>query len=367
MIQKRIYIVSAVFISLLTFFGKVTAVETFGGKEQGNYSVKFGSSDHNYIKDNRVRIDVLFKNLSDKSIDVAQQLIVLNTNAQRVWKTQINIQLKPDQQYTVPFLVPVPQLPGNYTLTIPGDSTKAAEQRPTFKFIVIEPRKAPRLSKIMVLAPDWEVELLAFVNSWSIKAPSISWGQVVLCGKKTWKRMLEGDKEANQLIDRALKRDMSVIFLDFGPVEVKEGSEIQAKLPYDVKVNFIKASAPEINFIPERSIKALNYEFKSDNFYSLNGINGISVPPVEMRFEGKDIAIINYATTGKKPFRSPVVELKSKDEKGKLILCQVITDGRLDDKVKPPRNKPELPAYDPLAVQFILNLISASVGDDLLK
>jgi hypothetical protein len=357
---------------LLIIYGIISvyphrAVGSITNGDQGGYIVKFGDSYRNYKKDNHVRIDVLFRNLTDKSIDVAQELIVLNANGKRVWKTQINIQLKTYQEFRVPFLVPVPQLPGNYTLTIPGDSINSADQPPIFKFSVIEPHKAPRLSKIMVLAPDWEVELLAFVTSWGIKAPSISWGQVVICGKKTWQRIIDGDKDANQLIERALRRDMSVIFLDFGPVEVKEGIEIKAKLPYDVKVKFIKASAPEISFIPERSIKALNYDLLKDNFYSLNGINGISVPPVDMRFEGKDVEITTYASSGKKPFRTPVVELKSKNDKGKLILCQVISDGRLDDKIKPSRNKPELPAYDPLAVQFILNLISASVGDELLK
>ena len=139
------------------------------------------------------------------------------------------------------------------------------------------------------------------------------------------------------------------------------------KLPYDVKVNFIRASSPEFSFIPEKRIKELVFDFPSDSFYSLNGLNGISIPPVAMRFEEKDAVISNYAVTGKKPFRSPVVEVKPNSGKGKLILCQVMTEGRLDEKVKSSQNRPEFPAYDPLAVQFVLNLISASVGDDLLK
>jgi len=35
--------------------------------------------------------------------------------------------------------------------------------------------------------------------------------------------------------------------------------------------------------------------------------------------------------------------------------------------VSPSRNQADLPAYDPIAVQFLLNLISAAVGDNLLK
>jgi len=291
----------------------------------------------------------------------------LNTNNEKVWNTRINLQLKSSQEFTVPFMVPVPQLPGTYILTIPKTQIAVAEHLPLFKFNVIEPHKSARLSKIQVVAPEWEERLDSFLTTWAIRAPSISFGQVVLCGKKTLQRLIDRDEEAQQLIDRALRRDMSVIFLDFGPVEMKEGSDLNIKLPYDVKVNFIKASSPEINFIPDRSIKALNYDFPTDNFYSLNGLNGISIPPVDMRFEGKDIVISNYANAGKKPFRSPVVELKPIGGKGKVILCQVITDGRLDEKVKPPRSSPELPAYDPLTVQFILNLISASVGDELLK
>lgn len=337
------------------------------GEKHDEYTVKFGDSYHNYIKGSHARIGISFKNKTINSVDVKQELIVLDVKSEKVWSTHINLQLKPDQEFTVPFMVPMPLLPGAYTLTIPETTAASVQLLPIFKFNVIEPHKSARLSKLQVVAPDWEEKIDSFLVTWGIKAPSIAFGQVVLCGKKTWQRYIKGDDDTHQLIDRALKRDMSVIFLDFGPVEVKEGTDYKAKLPYDVKFDFIKASAPEINFIPERRMKTLIYDFPLDNFYSLNGLYGISIPPVDMRFEGKDVTISNYAYTGKKPFRSPVVELKPNNGKGKVILCQVITDGRLDEKLKPPRNKPELPAYDPLAVQFILNLISASVGDELLK
>jgi len=361
------YILIVVFIFSLISFEKVKANEIIPIEAQIDYTVKFGDSYHNYAKGNRVRISVLFKNLTSKISDVAQELLVLNSNSEKVWKTRINLQLKPYQEFIVPIMVPVPELSGNYILTIPKTAAVSEEQLPLFKFIVIEPHKSTRLSKLQVVAPEWEEKLDSFLVTWAIRAPSISFGQVVLCGKKTWQLLANGDENTKQLIDRALKRDMSVIFLDFGPVEMKEGTEFKIKLPYDAKVNFVQASSPEVNFIPERSIKFLNYDFPSDHFYSLNGLNGVSIPAVDMRFEGKDILISNFATTGKKPYRFPVVELKPKIGKGKVILCQVITEGRLDEKAKTPRNRPELPAYDPLAVQFVLNLISASVGDELLK
>jgi hypothetical protein len=86
-----------------------------------------------------------------------------------------------------------------------------------------------------------------------------------------------------------------------------------------------------------------------------------------LKLQSKGVKINALATSGNNPYRYPVIELISEKEKGKLYLCQIITDGRLDESVKPSRNQFSLPAYDPMAVQFLLNLISASVGDDLLK
>jgi hypothetical protein len=363
MIHLNRYIFILYFISGILPFSQLNVNGMAAAGGQDNYVVKFGDSYHNYKKENLIRIAVSFKSLRDKPVDVKQEIVVLNSNNEKVWNSRINLELKNSQEFTVPFMVPVPQLPGSYTLTIPNTT----ENLPFFKFTVIEPHKSSRLSKILVVTPDWEEGLESFVDSWAIKAPSIAFGQVVLCGKKTLQRLNDKDEEAQQLIDRALRRDMSVIFLDFGPVELKEGTEFKIKMPYDLRVNFIKASSPEINFIPERSIKALNYDLPSENSYSLNGLYGISIPEVDMRFEGKDVLISGYVNAGKKPFRTPVVEVKPNGGKGKLILCQVITEGRLNEKVIPPRNKPELPAYDPLAVQFVLNLISASVGDELFK
>jgi len=169
------------------------------------------------------------------------------------------------------------------------------------------------------------------------------------------------------LVDRALKREMSVIFLDFGQEEVKEENFTKMLLPYEVSVSFIKAKGPEQSFVLKSGYKELTFGFTTSVMNPWNGYYGISVPATDLMFEGKGAKINAYATSGENPYRFPLVELVPKDGKGKLYLCQVITHGRLDESVKPPRNQPELPAYDPMAVQFLLNLISATVGDNLLK
>ena len=196
-------------------------------------------------------------------------------------------------------------------------------------------------------------------------APTIAWGQVLLCGKKSWMRYADGDQEIIQLVDRALKREMSVIFLDFGSGNDRKTSNIL--LPYNVSLSFIKAKQPEQSFVLKSDYKELTYDFTTNQMNSWNGFYGVSVPATDLHFEGKGVKINSYATAGENPYRFPLVELIPLTGKGKLYLCQIITDGRLDESVKPPRNQPGLPAYDPVAVQFLLNLISETVGDNLLK
>lgn len=367
MVQMNKNILITVFIYLMLAFLHLNAAISDQGEPQKGYIVRLGDTYHNYSRGSHVRIGISFKSIQDKMVNVSQEIVVLDRQGVRVWDTRINLQLQPGQEFDVPFMAPVPEAPGSYTLTIPDTSRIEPDHIPSFRFIVIEPHKSQRLSLITVLAPEWEKDLNSFVDQWEIKASSISFGQVVLCGKKTMQRLVDGDNEAEQLIDRALRREMSVIFLDFGPVELKKDTDYRIRLPYDIQVNFVKAPAPELNFIPEKNNAALNYDLPLGDFHSLNGINGISIPPVDMRLKGKGAEVANLATTGKKPFRFPVIELKPKNRRGRIILCQVITEGRLDEKVIPARNRPELPAYDPFAVQFVLNLISASVGDDLLK
>jgi hypothetical protein len=158
-----------------------------------------------------------------------------------------------------------------------------------------------------------------------------------------------------------------VIFIDFGPVCKIEDESKKIGLPYDVTVSFIKAKAPEQNFVLKTDYMELTYDFATHLMTSWNGCYGVTVPATDMRFDGTGVKINAFATTGENPFRFPVVEMIPKNGKGKLYLSQILTEGRLDESVKPQRNHPELPAYDPMAVQFLLNLISATVGDNLLK
>lgn len=341
------------------------AAEGIASGEEKNYQVTFGESYHNYLPGSLLRIGVVFKNSSSEGLKVSQELVVVDSAGVKAWNTVINLELLPSGSITIPLMVPIPKRPGTFTLTIADVENVAS--RPSFIINVIQPKKSPRLSKILVHTPDSEEDLNKFLKSWDIKAPSVSWGQVLLLGKKSWSQYVDGDKEIVQLIDRSLKREMSVIFIDFRPVGKIEDESKKIGLPYDVTVSFIKAKAPEQNFVLKSDYKELTYDFTTHLMTSWNGCYGVTVPATDMRFDGTGVKINAYATTGENPFRFPIVELIPKNGKGKLYMSQILTEGRLDETVKPQRNHPELPAYDPMAVQFLLNLISATVGDNLLK
>ena len=265
-------------------------------------------------------------------------------------------------------MIPVPKSQGRFKLTMGQIAGGGGETSPSFNFQVLQPAKSNRLSKIMVHTPDSEVGLNIFLKTWGIKAPTISWGQVLLLGKKSWASYATGDHEMAQLIDRALKREMSVIFIDFGYNSADSmGNFPKHGLPFNVTVSLTKASSPEQKFEIKPVNKELTHNFSKNGINRLNGYDGVAVPATDMRFEGKNIKINALATTGTNPYRFPVVEMIPDNDKGKIYFCQILTDGRLDETVKPQRNHPELPTYDPIAVQFLLNLISASVGDNLLK
>ena len=219
----------------------------------------------------------------------------------------------------------------------------------------------------MVHTPDSEVALNTFLKTWGIKAPNFSWGQVVLLGKKSLKACIEKDEEINQLIDRALKREMSVIFIDFStdPGHLAK-STYKLELPFNLSVLAIK-KGNEQRFCLKADNKELNFNFSNKILGNLNGYYGVSVPESDLKFEGKNIKINALVTTGTNPYRYPVVELVPDYGKGKVYLCQLLLEDRIDESVRPLRNHPELPAYDPVAVQLLLNLISASVGNNLLK
>ncbi len=345
--------------------GSTRAADYIPAGEENKYQVTFGESYHNYLPDGLIRIGVVFKNNSSDDVKVNQEIIVIDSAGIKVWNTVINLEVLPTGSVTIPLMVPAPRLPGTFTLTIATDGN--GESIPSFLFNVIQPKKSPRLSKILVHTPDSEEGINKFLKSWDIKAPTISWGQALLLGKKSWIQYVNGDKEIAQLIERSLKREMSVIIIDFGPIGNNEDQLKKIGLPYHVTVSFIKAKAPEQSFVLKSDYKELIYDFTAPLMNTWNGYYGVTVPDTDLVFEGKDVKINAYATTGENPYRFPLVELIPKNGKGKLYISQIITEGRLDESVKTQRSQPELPAYDPMAVQFLLNLISATVGDNLLK
>lgn len=357
---------------LCTFFTLITSVDSWAAvnrnaPEDNKCQVTFGESYTNYLPGSLMRMKIVFKNTTSEKRTVSQELLVVDCSGVKAWDTVINLELLPDGTISVPLMVPVPKFTGTYTLTLGDKAEMSREGIPSFGFNVIQPAKSPRLTKILVHTPDSEVELNKFLKTWEIKAPSISWGQVLLLGKKSGELFAAGDHEITQLVDRALKREMSVIFLDFGPaIDGKESSPKMA-LPFDISVSFIKAPSPEQSFILKSDYKELIYNFITSKMETWNGFYGVTVPANDMRFEGKGVKINAYVTAGNNPYRFPVVEVNPLNGSGKIYLCQMFTDGRLDAMSKPPRNQPGLPAYDPMAVQFLLNLISASVGDNLLK
>jgi|GEM_PF-935650 len=355
-----------VFVSILN--NDAVAVRHTFTDDKPDYRVTFSTPEPNYLPGSTLRVGITFKNLSSRTIAISQDLMVLDTIGAKVWKTVINLELELNQSVTIPLMVPVPKSQGRFKLTAGQNIVGRGETNLSFEFLVVQPVKSDRLSKIMVHTPDSEVFLNTFLKTWSIKAPTISWGQVLLLGKKSWASYAGGDREMAQLIDRALKREMSVIFIDFGSNAVDSlGNLPKYGLPFNVTVSLTKASSPEQKFEIKPVNKELIHNLTNTTIDKLNGYYGVSVPATDMKFEGKNVKINALVTTGTNPFRFPVVELVPATEKGKVYLCQLLTDGRLDESVKPQRNHSELPAYDPVAVQFLLNLISASVGDNLLK
>ena len=355
-------------IILVTISEKCSWAANYYQSDPGKkYTITFGDSFHNYLPKSSIRIGVLIKNNSSEIVKVSQEFVILDTARIKVWKTIINLDLSPNGSVSIPLIVPVPKLTGSFTFTLREGKDKNDSSSPSFSFNVIQPKKSQRLSKILVHTPDWEEGLNAFLKLWDIKAPTISWGQVLLCGKKSLNRFADGDQEIIQLVSRALKREMSVIFLDFGLIEDRVDQLTKIVLPFDVAVSLIKAKSPEQSFVLKSDYKELTYNFEVNRINQWNGFRGVTVPATDFNFTGKGVKINSLAISGSSPYRYPVVELIPENEKGKLYLCQIITDGRLDESVKPPRNRPELAAYDPMAVQFLLNLISASVGDNLLK
>ena len=356
------------FVLIFPFTGiSGSAAGVLPSTEGKKYHITFGESYHNYLPGSIIRIRVIFKNNSSENLKVSQNLIVVDSIGVNVWKTMINLEILPNGNVSIPLLVPAPKFSGIFKLTSANSQEGRKESNHTFGFTVIQPMKSSRLSKILVHSPDCEEGLNKFLKTWDLSAPTITWGQVLLCGKKSLVRFINGDHEITQLVDRALKREMSVIFLDFGQYNTDKSNFMKVLLPFDVLVSFIKTGAPRQSFVLLPDNKELTFGFRTNIMNIWNGLHGVNVPATGLKFEGKGVKINAFATAGNNPYRYPVIELIPENDKGKIYLSQIITDGRLDESIKPSRNHPEFPAYDPMAVQFLLNLISATVGDNLLK
>jgi hypothetical protein len=359
-------------VILLVFFvfSGTGSISLAGSTNTGNekkYMVTFGESNHNYLPGSLLRIGLTFKSTSADDVHVSQEFEIVDSAGVKVWDTVINLDLRTGALTAVPFMVAVPNLSGIYTFTLSASQDSTDITIPSFQFSVIQPKKSPRLSKILVHTPDSEEGLNRFLKLWDIKAPTISWGQVLLLGKKSWMQYVGGDQQIAQLIDRALKREMSVIFLDIAPTDNNEDQLKKIALPYGVSMSFTKAREPEQKFVLKSDYKELIFDLQSREMQHWNGFYGVTVPATDLKFEGKDVKINAYATTSQNPYRFPLVELVPKNGKGKIFLSQILTEGRLDEGIKSLRGQPQLPAYDPMAVQFLLNLISQTVDDKLLK
>lgn len=343
------------------------AFTNLSSAREKKYQVSFGESYDNFLPGSLIRMEVTFKNNASGNQLISQELVVLDSSGMNVWKTIINIDMVPSGVSVIPLLIPIPKIQGRFTLTLGRSSDISSGPIPSIVFNVVQPTKSPRLSKILVHSPDYEVGLNAFLKTWGIKAPMFSWAQVLLCGKMSWLRFAEGDPEIIQLVTRALKREMSVIFLDFDPSVLSGTARKKVPLPFGVTVNFIPVKSPELSFILKSTYPELIYNLQSGHVFRWNGNDGITVPATDLFFEGKGMKISAYATAGESSKRFPLVELIPQNGRGKLYISQLITDGRLEKPIDLMRFKPGITIYDPMAVQFLLNLISASVGNNLLK
>jgi hypothetical protein len=75
----------------------------------------------------------------------------------------------------------------------------------------------------------------------------------------------------------------------------------------------------------------------------------------------------NLVKAGVNPYRFPVVAIHGEKGKGSIVLSMLRTKGRLDEHSLVDINTSDELLYDPLAVQFVMNLISMSIDEKLLK
>ena len=353
--------INKILLSLILIFLSGTLAPVFGQADE--IIVNLQMTDRNYVPGGLIRFDFGATNQSQSAKASTIPLEIRDQTGKVVWNNLINIEAGANHPVKLSLMANAPSAGGSYILTINGNNNRFAHPLPAIPFFVTEPAKPKLLAKILVTVPEGETELHHFVEKWAIEAPSISWGQIVLCGKKTWQNYIRGEKETINLIERALRRSMTVIFLDFQPLGAN-GESATVTLPLSV------SASPDSEYEPGEIVQIANKEMlfnmPADQFGQLNGLNGNICHTTGFRVKGNKIDIEPLIKSEKREKVAPVVKIAAQNGNGTIVLCGILTEGRLDESVKKLRNQPELSTYDPVAVQFLLNLIAASVDKNLL-
>lgn len=323
---------------------------------------------YHYTEGDYVRIKMQLKNESNQIANFVIHPQVRKSNtSEKVWETKLKLDMPPNYQMTIPLAVPAPATAGKYIFIPDNDTLLLKNKSQQFVFQTHQPVKSNKLQKILIHVPHWEHELEHIIEDWNLKAPSISWGQVVLCSTNSWKRLQDGDKEVYDLLERALRRKMAVVFIDFGPDQLPDGETLKLSLPFNISVQFKQEFSPEKKVYFASTHPELRFTFQGDALFPFNGMNGLVVPPISMKIKGKNIDSAPIIRTGVNPYRFPVKEIATGAGRGHIILCQLRLEHRLDMHTTQKGNGTNDLFYDPIAVQLVMNLLSAVVDESLLK
>ena len=332
--------------------------------EEVNAIIHVGA--RHFLPGQMVKTNIHLNNHSSQLIRSRTQLKIVNQGGVETWSTLLRIPLRANQPFHIPMMIKMPDTEGKYVIRACEEESgnKLCEDVP---FDVFKPEKSKKMSKIMVYVPDYETALKKFVEEWKINAPSFSWGQCMLCSYRTWQRLKNGDADVTAEIERALRRNMSVIFLDFGPADMPDVDQQEIDLPFRISAYFSGEAKPETRFSIISKDPELNYHLQDMERGNWNGFDHVSVPPVHMFVKVKGGTKKKLIQTGTNPYRFPVVSISTGKGHGKVILSQLLTDGRLlnpGGKIQGLKGEFH---YDPLTVQLVLNLISMSVDNSLLQ
>lgn len=330
-------------------------------------TVSLNFENRNFHPGTKFKVYVELKNHLSGYKKIELLIETLNSNKEKEWSTVINLELAGGQGYRIPLLATAPDVTGECLIiaNLKDGKNKTMRNVSIEEFIVHKPVIPEKLDKALIYVPEWEDELLHLVEDWDKKATALSWGQVMVCSRKTWKRVADNDNEAINLIEKALKRKMGVVFLDFGPANINPDEIRSISLPFGIDVKFTENRSPETWFNLISDNEELKFSLYDRAKQSWNGKGRIVVPAVDMKIISRGKMPQNLVQTGVNPFRFPVVKIPVK--KGNIVLCQLITNDRLDEHSLKGINVNDVITYDPLAVQFIMNLISFSANEELLK